>query len=457
VSGRIEAELKIPTVSVVGPSFVNAAKAAAESVGMPNLRLAVYPGVFETDAKEVILSKVEKYLYPDIVKALTTPVKASEAAAAEAKPDAVIFSGTYEEVNEFFTLQNMGDGLPIVPPTVEKVREFLKYTDRAQTEVLGAMPNENREVTVWKVAVNGVMAGCKPEYMPVLIAVAEALADPHFGKCDSTTGPTAMVTLNGPIVHDLDFNASIGVQLPGNQANSTVGRFIWLMLRNIGRLLHGSASHTFGRNFWVALAENEAENPWQPLSVDRGFRRGDNVVTLVGVTSDSYHLKVMGTKAKEMLDNLAASLKLILLSGDLQGCIDKRRFREELSYQLVLAPPIAQAFAKGGYSKSDVQKYLFEHTKVTRKEFDDVLVLQTGGVKACDYVKQGVAQAQFCPADPQALVPLYFKPDDLLIIVSGDIERNRFFVTTQSGQGYATSKKVELPAKWAELIKAKNK
>lgn len=436
---------------------MHSAKAGAESVGTPNLRLAVYPGVFETDAKDVILSKVEKYLYPDIIKLLTTAVKAAEKQTAETKPDTIIFSGTYEEVNDYFALKKLSDGLPIVPPTVEKVREFLEYTDHAPTKVIGTMPNENREVTVWKVAVNGVMAGCKPQYMPVLIAIAEALSDPHFGKCDSTTGPTAMVTINGPIVHDLDFNSSIGVLLPGNQANSTVGRYIWLMLRNIGRLIHGNASHTFGRNFWMAMAENEAENPWQPLSVDRGFKKGDNVVTVVGVTSDSFHLKVMGRTAEQMLDNLSASLKLILLSGDLQACIDKRRFREELSYQLVLAPPIAQALANGGYSKSDVQKYLFEHTKVTMKEFDEVLVLQTGGRKACDFFKSGVAQPQFCQTDPQALVPLYFKPDELLIIVSGDIERNRFFVTTQSGQGFATSKKIELPAKWAELIKANAK
>ena len=422
------------------------------------MRLAVYPGAFDIDSVDELKAKCKEALLPQIVTALTMPViEKAGPAATEPAPQDIIFKGTFEEANKYFCDRQWGDGLPIVPPTLEKVEEFLKYTDLPPDKVVGRMPCANLEASVWKIAVNGVMAGCRPEYMPVLIAISEALSDPRFGETGSTSGWVPMVTLNGPIIKDLNFGVSMGVLSPGNQANISVGRFVSLILRNVGGMLPGGHDvASFGRNFLAVLAEDEVHNPWEPLSVTRGFQPGDSVATLCGVSLASFQLKAMGESAEKMLAGLAASLKLVLLSGDLQACM---RFGPEVSYQLIMTPMLAERIAEAGYSKRHVQEYLYMHSKVPAREFDYVLSLQTGGLTACHFVKAGTAKSQFCESEnPERLVPLYNSPDELQIIVSGDLLKNRFFITQQMGsQGLATSKKIELPADWTALIRKLHK
>ena len=122
-------------------------------------------------------------------------------AAGEPGDRDIVFTGTFEEVNEYFLRNQWSDGLPVVPPTMEKIEEFLKFTDRSPDEVLGIMHPSLAAATVWNVAVNGVMAGCRPEYMPVLLAIAEVMADPEYGfkHGGSTPGWEALIIVNGPI------------------------------------------------------------------------------------------------------------------------------------------------------------------------------------------------------------------------------------------------------------------
>jgi hypothetical protein len=454
INGNIETALGIPTVFIVGQGFVNAASSGAESVGLPGLRLAICPGDFELDSTIELEKKSEGVLFPEIIAALTGSIEEEAGLPTGPEPREIVFAGDLEEVNTYFLDKQWGDGLPIVPPTLERVEEFLRYTDAPSEEVIGIMPLANLEASVWKIAVNGVMAGCRPEYMSVLMAITEALADSRFGETGSTSGWVPMVTLNGPIGRDLNFCTSMGVLLPGNQANTSVGRFVSLILRNVGRMLPASSDGaSFGRNFFIVLAEDETHSPWEPLSITRGFQRGDSVVTLTGASLVSLHLKAMGNSAEDLLAGLAASLKRILLSGDLQACM---RFGPEVSYQLIMTPMVAKRIASAGYSKRDVQEYLYQHSMVPAHEFDSVLSLQTGGLTSCHFVKAGMAKAIFCEStDPERMVPLYNVPDELQIIVSGDPLKNRFFITQQMGsQGYATSKKVSLPSEWQKLIKA---
>src|SRR5690606_29173975 len=130
--------------------------------------------------------------------------------------------------NDYFQERVWSDGLPIVPPTVEYVSSFLQFTDRAAEEVIGLLPPARLPATVWKIAVNGAMAGCRPEYMPNLIAIAEAIADPAFGleNVGSTVGLTPVIILNGPVIRQLGFNAGQGVMRPQARANVTVSRFL---------------------------------------------------------------------------------------------------------------------------------------------------------------------------------------------------------------------------------------
>src|SRR5262249_41375538 len=160
----------------------------------------------------------------------------------------------------FFYEQEWSDGLPIVPPTREKVNEFLRFTDRNPEDVLGILLPDNRAATVWSIAVNGVMAGCRPEYMPILVALVETMADPQYGveHSGNTPGSETLIILNGPIASQLGFNNKQGVLRDGILPNTTIGRFWRLYLRNIaGFLHHRTDKATFGNTWRVVAAENE--------------------------------------------------------------------------------------------------------------------------------------------------------------------------------------------------------
>ena len=142
---------------------------------------------------------------------------AQKAVGGEPGARDIVCSGSFEEVNEYFLAHEYSDGLPIVPPTIAKVEAFLRYTDRQPDDVLGVLLPDNRAATVWSVAVNGVMAGCRPEYMPVLIAAVEAMADHDYGveHSGNTPGGETLIVLNGPIIKELGFNYTQGVMRDG--------------------------------------------------------------------------------------------------------------------------------------------------------------------------------------------------------------------------------------------------
>ena len=170
---------------------------------------------------------------------------------------------------------------------------------------------ESRAVTIWSIAVNGVMAGCRPEYMPILVALAEAMADPIYGveHSGNTPGAETLIILNGPIIKELKFNYEQGVLRDGFMPNTSVGRFWRLALRNIaGFLPHKTDKGTFGNTFRVVLAENEdalARIGWPPNSADMGFATGDNTVTITRLTGGGVFPSVTGSTPEEMMPYIA--------------------------------------------------------------------------------------------------------------------------------------------------------
>lgn len=419
---------------------------------MANLPTAEYPGVIQTHSPDLIRKNIQEVLLSRIVKALTRPAGEAirDTSMREPGPREIVFRGTFEEVNEFFYKKMWGDGLPIVPPTLRKVEEFLRFTDRSPTEVIGVLPPAKREASVWTVAVNGVMAGCRPEYMPILIATVEAIADPHFGleHAGSTSGWSPIIILNGPVIQQLDFNSKVGALRPGNQANTSIGRFLRLFMRNVPRYLPGSSDMgAFGGSFHLVLAENEVDSPWHPMSVDLGFKPGANVVTVNSVRNMSAHTTTIGAKAKDHLNMLAT-----LLISQFAGI--NMTFGPEMHPQVVMTPVIANLIAKEGLSKKDIRQYLFEHARIPAYVFDKDLVSSSFGGPACKAVKEGVLPPLFCESeDPNRMLPVFHSSDELLIVVSGDPTRNRVFVTNQVGyQGCATSKEIKLPRDWDRLI-----
>lgn len=191
----------------------------------------------------------------------------------EAHVQVPILSEDMEEINDLLYERNWTDGLPVIPPTESRVKRMLEGVNKEPDEVIAFLPPLQGEATVAKIAVNAVMAGCKPEYMPILIAAIQAMSEPilNLGALQTTTNPCApLMMINGPIRNDVGLNSCAGVLGPGVRANATLGRAVRLILLNIGGARPGGLDKaTQGQpgKYTFCIAENEEENPWEPLHV----------------------------------------------------------------------------------------------------------------------------------------------------------------------------------------------
>ncbi len=206
--------------------------------GIADLAVAEYPGVFELDTKAKMTEKVRRTVVDQIIKALTKKKESSKgipsaASRPKSNPEEIVFSGTLEEVNRFFCQKGWTDQMPIIPPTLERVREFLKYTGLPPDKVVAVLPPANLEATPWKIAVNGVMAGCRPEHMPILIAGVEAMSVPSYnlGQIGTTWALYPYFVVNGPIIKQLGIEHGVGLISKG--PSPALGRAFGLLIRNI--------------------------------------------------------------------------------------------------------------------------------------------------------------------------------------------------------------------------------
>ena len=435
-------------------------KNIAKSGGFPDLRIAEYPAPIALDDAETMERNVREVLVPRIISALTQPVKSTVKANRRRGPGDkdVVFEGTFEEINDFFYDRDWGDGLPLIPPTLEKVEEFMRFTDRAADEQLGVMAPAMGVCNVWKVAVNGVMAGCKPEYMPILLAIAEVMCDPEYSIKDSgaTPGWEPVIMLNGPIRDELKFNYTVGHQRPGNIANTSIGRFYRLLVRNIaGSLVGATDMSTHGQMFRAVAPENDQvceEIGWKTLAELQGYERGENVVSLTSARAASDPVQTIGDRAEQHLDYLVDwAVRMI-------EPYEAMRLYPE-SHILFIPPVVARLLASQGYSKEDVEKYILEHSKVTAEYFE----LSSSrfnnwkpySLKAA--VEKGDLDSRWYESDdPQRMVPLFSPAARIYVMVTGDPTRNRcLFFRENYSQAILTSRAVKLPANWDELRKGK--
>lgn len=244
---------------------------------------------------------------------------------------------------------------------------FLHYTDCAPEARIALLPAESREATVWNIAVNGAMADCRPEYMPILIAVVAAIADPNFRLEDAGSTPDwePLIVLNGPLIRELDFNNNAGVMRVGRQANTSSGRFLRRYMRNVcgWRILPvGSDKGSIAGTFHVVMAENEeaaAELGWQSFSADQGFAADDNVVTVQSVVSVSPPMYTGGDTAESHLRVLAEAMADEMRYWCFTGFHHGRWFP-----LLVLGPAIAKVIAGSGWSKDAIRRYLYNNIHI---------------------------------------------------------------------------------------------
>jgi hypothetical protein len=450
-----------PTSSLVCEGFLGQAAATSVGLGMPNLAVAMIPGHPGAQSTEELRANVARVTAQQVMDNLLDEPEAQEQRPEPAARD-IVLRGTFEEVNAFFYERQWSDGLPIVPPSIDKIEQFLSFTDRDRDEVLGIVLPESRAVTIWAVAVNGVMAGCRPEYMPILVALAEAMSDPMYGveHSGNTPGAETLIILNGPIIKELGFNYEQGVLRDGFMPNTSVGRFWRLALRNMaGFLPHKTDKGSFGNTFRVVLAENEdaiAKMGWLPNSVDMGFAAGDNTVTITRLTGGGVMASVTGSTPEQIMPYLSdgvakqTSWEIVFTVGGLTY--------GTLRPVLVLTPILAQTMARAGWSKDDVKRHLFDHARMpawrveayTEKWADFPIV------SLKHQVNLGRLPRTFAESDdPNRLVPIVLQPDDFMVLVSGDPLRTNAYTFAHNGYlGFPTAKKINLPADWASRIKA---
>lgn len=246
--------------------------------------------------------------------------------APPAEPaERVIAPDQFEAQLDFLHRQGWTDGLPVVPPTPERVAAMLTGTQRQPDELIGLIPPRWGTATVEVIAANAVMAGCQPRYMPVIITALEALLDSRFnlyGTQATTHAVAPLLVLNGPIIDDLNFNFGYNLFGPGWQANATVGRAINLILRNVGGALPGGLDRsTAGQpgKYSFCIAENEAENPWEPLHVERGFQADQSTVTVHAAGGILDLNDRSSQSAADLIQILGQSLRIHAGNGHLIG------------------------------------------------------------------------------------------------------------------------------------------
>ena len=289
------------------------------------------------------------------------------------------------------------DGLPVVPPTESAVRAMLDAVRLAPDAKLAYIRDRFVTVTAEKVAINAVMAGCKPEYMPVVVAAVEGIGDEgwsYHGPGTSTAGAAVLMIVNGPIARELDINAGDNLFGPGWRANLTIGRAVRLVMRNVcgsmpGLLDRGTVGHP-GKLSYV-IAENEAESPWTPLHVERGFRPEQSTVTVMAAEGPHQFYNQLSSTAEGVLITLADSMRI---SGNVMG---------QPHYCLVLAGEHMKTIAADGWDKKQIRQFVWEHTQ-----------------NAHAHLKRTQRMAGAPEAgDESRMRPLVAAPDDILVVAAG--------------------------------------
>jgi len=445
-------KLGIPTASIIGSGFLKQAEVVSKGLGVP-LAIGVYPGAPMVDSEAELIRKVEESLAPGLLEGLIGKIQTLENEDEQPDIKKVVFSGTLDDVQDYFYQKMWTDGLPIIPPTKQRVEAFLSFTDRLPEEVIAVLPQEGREASIESIAVTGVMSGCKPEYMPILIAIIEAMSDPVFRiqDCGSTPGWEPVVIIGGPIIKELDFNFGQGMMRFGRKSNTSIGRFVRMYLRNICgyRIPPGAGDKgSIGQSFLVAMAEDEdsaREFGWPTYAQDRGFESSENIVTVHSVVSISSPIYSAGDRAidhvQQWADLVGSSFTYWAHTGFKTGMWNPL---------IVSSPSVAKVIAKE-WTKDQVRQYLYDHIKVSAKKITHYAKMtSTPTFSLKNLVDGGILPEEYhLSDDPERLLNVIIHPSMVEIIVSGDPGRNqsRAYMGNHI-QGPPTSRKISLPATW---------
>ncbi len=298
------------------------------------------------------------------------------------------------------------DGLPVVPPTRQRVNLMVAATACQPAELVAQVPPNYGRATVEKLAVNAVMAGCRPEYFPLVLAVVEAACDPVFnlhGQSGTTNAASPLIIVNGPARPALGVNCAAGVFGPGYRANATIGRALRLVMINLGGTRPGqTAMSTLGHpgRYTYCIGEHEEVSPWEPLHVERGFPADRSSVTVFS-----------GEGPLVINDHLSRSASQLLasLGWSAAGVWNHKSFPLYGHTLFVIGPEHARVFGDEGWSKRDVKQFLYDTIRRRAGE------LQPGP----DGAESSRLKDLLTGRDPDELVPKFPSPEEIMVVVAG--------------------------------------
>lgn len=278
-----------------------------------------------------------------------------------------------DELIEDYFERGWTDGLPIIPPTPDKVEHFLAVGGLAPDEVLGAVPTREVTVTAEQVAINAVMAGCRPEYFPAVVAAVRAHLD-EMGNCHSTTGTLSgashAVIINGPIREQIGVASGAGCFGPGFRPNATIGRALRLVIRNVCRAIPGfldRASFSSPLRYSFCFGENEEASDWVPLHVQRGYAPDQSTVTVQSIMRFTSASDFTSRTPEGVLDSIVLNLRFHGMGGDPWLGADH-------AVVLVVGPEHQRFFTEAGWSKEQMQEYLWPRVNAPTTGATDRLV-----------------------------------------------------------------------------------
>ena len=453
----------IPAVMIAAPSFADQATRTAWVAGVPVPRVAIYPGAFSSHTREQLVTHTRRSLWPQIKAALTQPITQAERQQTAQRMQTAGGSdtcvGTAAEIHRAFAERGWSDGLPIVPPTEARVAEFLKFTDLGADEVVALLPVARRSVTARHVAINGVMAGCPPEYMPILVAFTRAMADGNFRRTLSSTHAwNPYCWLNGPVARQLGIANGRGEI--SAQANVSIGRFINLALRNLGGYYpEENRMGTFGYLHPWCLSEDEKaaqDLGWQPYHVQLGYGLNENTITAASALAWGNNM-APSTTDPQML--------MTLLAWD---ATEKQQFALGSGMPFVyrtflLTPPVAAVLAKEYADKDALERALVSAARMPldQRALANYYANPGSAVRASlerHSAKLAAAEHAADTPTPRWLawcgratlrtVPVMQRGKSA-ILVTGDADRNKAMCLP--GGGTATVR-IELPHNWDALV-----
>ncbi|MDH3288263.1 MAG: hypothetical protein OEP48_11155 [Betaproteobacteria bacterium] len=334
-----------------------------------------------------------------------------------------------DAINRLYRERRWSDGLPIVPPTAERVERMLRHARCARHDVVARVAPGYGVATAERIAVNAVMAGCEPEYLPVLIAATQAVADPKFNLqgIQATTNPVAVwVIINGPVEKRLAVNASFNCIGQGVWANATIGRAMRLILQNIGGALPGEmdrATHGQPGKYSFCCAENEEASPWEPLHVERGFAAEESTVTVVGAEGTMN----MNTHTKD-------APELVRVIAETMIHPPSNEYVHGGEPWLLLGPEHAEVLKRGGYSKTQLKRALWERSRMPAGSFSTLELQRARDSRTRELGELGA----------ETLIPISPRPEDIQIVVAGGPGTHSVYVPC-FGNTRAVTRRVEEP------------